>query len=339
MSVKPSLLVLGGRFQKLRDTIALMSTPAQFLVMRGVFDALAALCDELADDHPEFAGAAAHYFRHGAPGRVALPLDELLLDNFVKALYAKLKQKKSGMAVLLEANVLDLLTDGEAFVAGDALAPAGADALADVPPAAPIIPMTPLMGRRAVLPYRSNNANQIRLRQRIWDIMTKAAIRSRMQHQLTEPAAANALQPMQVPGLRVPAVYAAGVAMRYADRVAESPPVAIWKVAVHRIVVVDVEGQVNISRSQQWPFAIASVVFEHDDSSADLLFAREMPTVLAEWAKLPEPKAPLRLRHLTPMRVLGAAAAEVNARRVFVVTNIPLNPVSAARAQAPEVVA
>ena len=316
-----------------------MSTPAQFLVMRGVFDALAALCDELADDHPEFAGAAAHYFRHGAPGRVALPLDELLLDNFVKALYAKLKQKKSGMAVLLEANVLDLLTDGEAFVAGDALAPAGADALADVPPAAPIIPMTPLMGRRAVLPYRSNNANQIRLRQRIWDIMTKAAIRSRMQHQLTEPAAANAHQPMQVPGFQLPAVYAAGVAMRYADRVAKSPPVAIWKVVVHRIVVVDVEGQISISRSQEWPFAIASVVFEHDDSAADLLFAREMPSLLADWAKLPEPKPPLRLRHLAPMRVLGAAAAGVNARRVFVVTNIPLNPVSAARAHAPEEVA
>ena len=60
-----------------------------------------------ADDHPEFAGAAAHYFRNcpagvrpaavrrGAPGRVAPPLDELLLDNFVKALYVKLKQKKS----------------------------------------------------------------------------------------------------------------------------------------------------------------------------------------------------------------------------------------------------
>ena len=66
-----------------------MSTPAQFLVMRGVFDALAALCDELANDHPEFAGAAAHDFRHGAPGRVAPPLDELLLDDFVKALYGK----------------------------------------------------------------------------------------------------------------------------------------------------------------------------------------------------------------------------------------------------------
>ena len=78
-SVKPSLLVLGGRFQKIRETIVLMSTPAQFLVMRGVFDALAALCDELADNHPEFAGAAAHYFRHGAPGRVGPPLDDLQL--------------------------------------------------------------------------------------------------------------------------------------------------------------------------------------------------------------------------------------------------------------------
>ena len=92
-----------------------MSTPAQLQLLRDVFESLALVCDELVNDFPAFGAAAAHYFRHGAAGRVPAPLDEDEHGAFVAAFETKLKQKKRGMGVLLEANIADLLVDGEAF--------------------------------------------------------------------------------------------------------------------------------------------------------------------------------------------------------------------------------
>jgi len=310
-----------------------MSTPAQLQLLRDVFESLALVCDELVNDFPAFGAAAAHYFRHGAAGRVPAPLDEDEHGTFVAAFETKLKQKKRGMGVLLEANIADLLVDGEAFHAGDPLAPDAVDALADVPPAGPAIPMSLLIGRRVAKKFGKVNAYQLRLRLRVWEIMTAAAVKTLMQHQLTVADAANAHQPMQVPLLQLPAVFAAGVAMRYADRVQESKAVAVWNFAVHRVQVIDVEGAPSTGRLMKWPCAVVSVVFEHDDSAADLLFTREIPTLLDDWLKAPEPKEPLRVQHFSPMRVLGSAATHANARRVFAITNIPEKPVAAARAQ------
>ena len=131
-----------------KNTIALMSSPAQLQLVRDVLESVAGLCEELAADFPHLAAAAAHYFRHGAPGRVPAPLDEAQLDAFATAVENKLKQKKRGMGILLEANVVDLLVEGEAFYVGDPLAPANNDALADVPLAAPVIPMSLLVSAR-----------------------------------------------------------------------------------------------------------------------------------------------------------------------------------------------
>ena len=136
------------RHQKNKNTIVLMSTPAQLQLVRDVLESVAGLCEELAADFPHLAAAAAHYFRHGAPGRVPAPLDEAQLDAFATAVENKLKQKKRGMGILLEANVVDLLVEGEAFYVGDPLAPADNDALADVPLAAPVIPMSLLVSAR-----------------------------------------------------------------------------------------------------------------------------------------------------------------------------------------------
>ena len=83
---------------------------------------------------------------------------------------------------------------------------------------------------------------------------------------------------MQVPLLQLPAVFAAGVTTRYTNRVKESNPVAVWNFAVHRVQVVDVDGEPATDRLMKWPCTVVSVVFEHDDSAADLLFTREIPT-------------------------------------------------------------
>ena len=163
--------------------------------------------------------------------------------------------------------------------------------------------------------------------------MTKSAVASLMQEQLKVPQPADAFSAMQVPGVQLPAVYAAGTAMRYAERLAFSPPVALWNFIVRAVSVVDCPGEPSSGRIYKWPFAIVSVVFVHDNSTADLLFTREMPTLLHDWHKAPTPKDPLRIQHFAPMRVLGAAAVNAPVRRVFAITNIPHKPVAAALAQ------
>ena len=312
-----------------------MSTAAQLQLVRDVLDSVAVLCEELAPNFPHLAAAAAHYFRHGAPGRVPA-LAEAQRNAFATAVETKLKHRNRGMGVLLQANIVDLLVEGEAFYVGDPLAPAPNDALAAVPLAAPTIPMSLLVSaRRAAKRYNSGKVTQwsVRLRDRAWEIMTKAAVVSRMQGQLTEEQAANAFPAMQVPGVQLPAVYAAGAAMRYAERVACSPPVALWNFVITAVAVVDCAGEPTTGRIYMWPFAIVSVVFVHDNSTADLLFAREIPTRLQEWHNAPAPKEPLRIQQLAPMRVLGSAAVNAPARRVFAITNIPHKPVAVALAQ------
>ena len=87
-----------------------MSTPASLQTWRSTLGFVAQMCDELAPEHSPLAPAAAHYFRHGAPGHV--PLDDLALTVFKAALQRKMQQKRAGLSALLDAGLLDLLVDG-----------------------------------------------------------------------------------------------------------------------------------------------------------------------------------------------------------------------------------
>ena len=116
-----------------------MTTPASLQTWRATMGFVAQICDELVPEHAPLAPAVAHYFRHGTPGHVPQPLDELALTVFKAALQRNLQQKRRGLRALLDAGLLDLLVDGEAFEVGDGpveLVPHDPDA---VPPP-PVIP-------------------------------------------------------------------------------------------------------------------------------------------------------------------------------------------------------
>ena len=72
--------------------------------------------------------------------------------------------------------------------------------------------------------------------------------------------------------------------------------------------------------------------FFHDESTMQIMFAREMPMLLQDWRRMPEAeRQPLRLRHLAPMQVLAATSTTANSR-AFTVSSLPLTPVAASLA-------
>jgi len=278
-------------------------------------------------EHAPLATAAAHYFRHGAPGRVPAPLDELALTMFKAALQLKLLQRRCGLSTLLDAGLLDALVDGEAFEVGDGpveLVPLDPSA---VPPP-PLIPMA-LLGKTR--PYFGKGTKNDELRIRNWKLYASAAVRSHLMEQIVSllatpnPEKQNAV-------LKLPIVYATDVAMQIANRATESNPCALWRCSVVDITKHHVDADITPNRANGCNVALATIKFDHDDSTMIVLFVREIPSLLDEWRRLPTPRQPLRIHHLSPMRVVSLPSSMPD-RRCFTVTNIPLKPIAAARAQ------
>ena len=88
------------------------------------------------------------------------------------------------------------------------------------------------------------------------------------------------------------------------------------------------------SRTYGCDVALVTIKFVHDESTMQVMFIREIPMLLEDWRRTPEAqRVPLRLRHLSPMQVLGKTNPATN-RRAFTVANIPLAPVAASLPQA-----
>ena len=307
-----------------------MTSQALLAVNRALLDMLAAICDGLPDVHAPFKDAAAFYFRHGTPGRVPAPFDAAALDAFKDAFEQKLKQKKLGLAAFIDAGVLDLLREPEAFEAGDGpLHPPPADAAPAA--AAVVVPMFVLGKTKGY--GKSTTLGARYYRKRMCTVYTDAAFRSLLieQHvrlpEVLSPERHHAT-------LQLPVVYAADVAMQLAGRYAASTPVAIWNCVVVNLEVKHINVEVHTERSNGCDVAIVTIRFEHDDSTMQLMFVREMPTVLEDWRRTPQPpRVPLRLRHLAPMQVLGKTDPATN-HRAFTAANMPLTPVAVSLAHA-----
>ena len=307
-----------------------MTSQALLAVNRALLDMLAGMCDGLPDVHAPFKDAAAFYFRHGTPGRVPAPFDVAALDAFKDAFEHKVKQKKNGVAAFLDAGVLDVLREGEAFEAGDGpLQPPPPPANAAAAAAAVVIPMFVLGKTKGY--GKSNSTGAIYCRKRMHALYRDAAFRALLMGQLVRlPAVLNPER--HHAALQLNVIYAADVAMQLAERYATSAPVAIWNCFVIHIEVKHINVEIHPDRSNGCDVALATVKFFHDESTMQIMFAREMPMLLQDWRRMPEAeRQPLRLRHLAPMQVLAATSTTANSR-AFTVSSLPLTPVAASLA-------
>ena len=182
-------------------------------------------------------------------------------------------------------------------------------------------------------PYHGKDSKNDDLRIRNWKLYANAAARTLVMEQvISMPAAPNPQKQNAV--LKLPIVYATDVVMQIATRSADSNRCALWRCFVFDITTHHVEADITSARANGCVVALATIKFDHDDSSMIVLFVREIPLLLDEWRRSPMPRQPLRIHHLSPMRVVSLPSSMLN-RRCFTVTNIPLKPIVAARAQDP----